>query len=55
MGYGAIYPESWWGNANEANAWGIVYPTNAGGSLLTVDTSDYKADSTTIKADATEF
>ena len=35
MGYGAIYPESWWGNANEANAWGLTYPTNAGGSILT--------------------
>ena len=36
MSYGSIYPLSWWGNANEANGWGIVYPTNAGGSTLTV-------------------
>tara|TARA_Y100000389_G_scaffold205089_1_gene262984 strand:- start:5994 stop:6161 length:168 start_codon:yes stop_codon:yes gene_type:complete len=55
MGYGSIYPLSWWGNANEANGWGIVYPTNAGGSSLTVDTTSIKADSTTIKADATEI
>jgi hypothetical protein len=55
MGYGSIYPLSWWGNANEANGWGIVYPTNAGGSLLTADNTSLKADTTTIKADATEF
>ena len=55
MGFGAIYPESWWGNANEANGWGIIYPTNAGGSYLTVDTTTFKADSTTITADATEL
>lgn len=55
MSYGAIYPESWWGNANEANFWGIVYPTNAGGSFLTADATGFKADSTSIKADATEF
>ena len=55
MGYGSIYPLSWWGNANEANGWGIVYPTNAGGSSITVDTLTIKADSTTIKADATEI
>lgn len=55
MSYGAIYPESWWGNANEANGWGIVYPTNAGGSVLTADNNSIKADSSTLKADATEF
>jgi hypothetical protein len=55
MGFGAIYPESWWGNANEANGWGIVYPVTAGGSFLTVDATAYKVDSTTITADQTEF
>lgn len=55
MSYGAIYPESWWGSANEPNGWGIVYPTNAGGSTLSVDSTGFKADSTTITADATEL
>lgn len=55
MSWGSIYPVSWFGNANEANGWGIVYPANADGSLLTSDTSLYKADTITIKADATEF
>lgn len=55
MSWGSIYSVSWWGNANEPNGWGIVYPTNAGGSLLTADTTNIKADTATIKADATEF
>lgn len=55
MGYGSIYSESYWGNANEANGWGIIYPITAGGSFLTVDSTNIKADSTTITADATEF
>ena len=55
MGFGSIYPVTWFGNTNEANSWGIVYPSDAGGSLLTVDTTSILADTTTIKADATEF
>ena len=55
MSYGSIYPLSWWGNANEANGWGIVYPTNAGGSTLTVDTTSIKADTTQTTADQTEI
>lgn len=54
MGWGAIYPESWWGNANESNGWGFVYPLTAGGSYLTADTIIYSADTTSIKSDATE-
>jgi hypothetical protein len=55
MGFGAIYPESWWGNANEANGWGILYPLSAGGSYITADTISILADTTSIKADATEI
>jgi hypothetical protein len=55
MGYGSIYALSWFGNANEANGWGIFYPFNADGSFLTADMINIKADTTTIKADATEF
>lgn len=55
MSYGSIYSLSWWGDANAANGWGIVYPSDAGGSLLTADNTSLKADTITIKADATEF
>jgi hypothetical protein len=52
---GNIYCISWWGNVNEANGWGIVYPTCAPGSYLTADTTLILADTTQYKADATEY
>lgn len=55
MAFGSIYSVTWWGNANEANGWGVVYPITAGGSYLTVDTNTISADTTSIKADATEI
>ena len=55
MNWGSIYPVSWWGNVNEANGWGIDYPFDADGSLLTVDTTLILADTTQYKADATEY
>jgi hypothetical protein len=55
MSWGSIYPLSWFGNTNEANGWGIIYPFDADGSLLTSDTTLILADTTIIKADATEF
>jgi len=54
MSWGAIYSESWWGNANEANGWGFVYPLTAGGSYITADQTVFTADTTLYKADATE-
>ena len=55
MSWGAIYSVSWWGNANEANGWGIVYPLTAGGSYLRADNTSILADTTIYKADATEI
>ena len=55
MSWGSIYADSWFGNANEENGWGIVYPSTAGGSFLTVDNTLILADTTQIKADATEL
>jgi len=55
MAYGSIYPVTWWGNTNEANGWGIVYPVTASGSNFTADTALYTADTTIYKADATEI
>ena len=38
IGWGDVYEVSWWGNTNEPNGWGIVYPFNSEGSFLTIDT-----------------
>ena len=37
ISWGKSYEQSWWGNVNEANSWGIVYPYDAEGSNLTAD------------------
>ena len=55
IGWGSSYSESHFGNANELNSWGIIYPATAGGSSLTVDTNAIKADSTSITVDQTEI
>jgi len=55
MSFGSIYAVSWFGNTNEANGWGIIYPFDADGSYLTADTIDIGADSTLFRADATEY
>ena len=55
MSFGSVYSVSWFGNVNEANGWGIIYPFDADGSYLTVDTTLFSADSTTLTADATVY
>jgi len=59
MSFGAIYAISWWGNTNEdvgsANGWGSIYPFDADASFLRADTTDITSDTTTYKADATQF
>lgn len=55
ISWGSSYSESHFGNANEANSWGIIYPATAGGSSLTVDTSSILADSTSITVDQTQI
>jgi len=55
MSWGSIYADSWFGNSNEANNWGIVYPSTAGGSYLTADNTLILADTTQVRADATEL
>lgn len=54
-GYGRSYEVSWWGDVNAPNGWGSIYPLDAGGGILTADTTLYKADTTQIKADATQI
>jgi hypothetical protein len=55
MSWGSIYGVSWFGNTNESNGWGIVYPFDADGSYLTSDVNTIKADTTAYRADATEY
>ena len=47
--------ETWWGNVNEANGWGIVYPFDIDGSWLRVDTINETSDVTNITADKTIY
>ena len=55
MGFGTIYPVTWWGNVNEANSWGIVYPYNAEDSNFKADTTLETADTIQFTADATKY
>ncbi len=55
MSFGSIYDESWFGNVNEANGWGIIYPFDADGSFLRVDTTRETVDDTTITVDKTLY
>jgi hypothetical protein len=55
IGWGESYDSSWFGNTNEPNSWGIIYPFNADGSLILADTNLISADTTQYKADATQF
>lgn len=55
MSWGSIYAVSWFGNTNESNGWGSVYPFDADGSYLTADTNLILTDTTQYRADATEY
>jgi hypothetical protein len=55
INWGKSYEVSWWGNTNEANGWVIVYPFDADGSFLRVDTTLETSDNTYITADQTRY
>ncbi len=55
INWGRSYSVSWWGNVNESNFWGIVYPFDADGSWLTVDTIFETSDVTYITTDQTKY
>ena len=44
INWGIIYLSSWWGNVNEPNGWGIVYPFDAGTILVFADTTKLTSD-----------
>ena len=51
INWGKSYSESWWGNVNEVNNWGILYPATAEGSIIYADTTLFTADMTGYTAD----
>ena len=55
MGFGSVYSVSWFGNVNEANGWGNIYPFDADGSYFRADTTLVLADTTEYTADKTVF
>lgn len=55
MAFGSIYSRSWWGNANEGNGWGILYPIIAGGSTLVASLTDFVISAIRFTIDETEI
>tara|TARA_R100001440_G_scaffold70846_2_gene93518 strand:- start:439 stop:606 length:168 start_codon:yes stop_codon:yes gene_type:complete len=55
MSFGSIYEVSYFGNTNESNGWGSIYPFDADGSFLSVDTTKELVDDTSITADKTVY
>jgi hypothetical protein len=55
MAFGSIYSKSWWGNANESNSWGILYPVIAGGSTLVASLTDFVISAIRFTIDETEI
>ena len=55
INWGIIYLSSWWGNVNEPNGRGSIYPFDADGSNLTADTILVLADTTQLTADQTTY
>jgi hypothetical protein len=55
INWGKIYESSWFGDVNAANGWGIIYPVDADGSFLRVDTTLVLADSNQYTADQTQY
>ncbi len=53
--FGTIYDVSWWGNVNEENGWGSIYPFDADGSFFRADTTLVLVDSTLYTADKTIY
>ena len=55
INWGIVYENSWFGNVNETNGWGSVYPFDAEGSFLSVDTTLILADTTQNTSDQTKY
>jgi len=55
IGWGKTYEVCHAGNVNEANYWGYIYPFNFDGSIFDVSSSLISADSSSYRADQTQF
>ncbi len=55
MSWGSIYEVSEFGEVNASNGWGSIYPFDADGSWLRVDTTLETVDDTYITADQTYY
>ena len=53
--WGKIYEVSWFGNVNEANGWGIIYPFDSDGSYFRADTTLISADTNKYTSDQTKY
>ena len=53
MSFGQIYSVSFWGETNDPNGWGSVYPFDADGGFLLADSTQIKSDATKYNADNT--
>lgn len=51
IGWGEAYKSSFWGNVNETNSWGIIYPDTAEGTVIRASSDNIEADTTSIFAD----
>lgn len=55
ISWGKIYESSWFGNTDEPNGWGIIYPFDADGSTFRADTTLVLADTNQYTADQTQY
>ena len=55
MSWGSIYEVSDFGEVNATNGGGSIYPFDADGSWLRVDTTKERVDDTSITADKTYY
>jgi hypothetical protein len=53
VGFGEIYKFSWFGNANESNGWGFIYPIIAKGSYLLSSIVEFFSDGSITSSDQT--
>ena len=55
INWGKIYESSWFGEVNDANGWGSIYPFDADGSTFRADTTLVLADNNQYTSDQTQY
>ena len=51
IGWGESYKDSYWGNVNELNSWGIIYPNTAEGTVIRASSDNISSDTSIFTAD----